>query len=220
MMHRTAGTLFPIPFLALLAAGGGCRREGEAGAAQAAPATATGAPAVLRAAIRLPDPGAPRRLDATVTTGPEGWFMAGCVSPAAGECDSNPRFLLGEQERAAYAAHVAAIWAMPRCEPVGFAPDDCPFDLDLDGETRSGHIPRAWFEEDDEPGPPRDGSDPCMAEVYLAWWVYSTLAAHGRTGPDGPPSEPLPRCSEGCCGPGESMPDPSGHIECCFCGPL
>ena len=238
MTRTTIGTLLPIPLLVLLLAGAGCRHDGPAGVTPTAPevdgaqagdasgssgetqtTTATDVPAVLGATIQLPPPGEtqPRWLNATVTTGPDGWFMAGCVSQLVGVCHWNPRFPLDDGERRAYAEHISAIRAMPRCEPVGFAPDDYSFDLDLDGEARAGHIPRSWFGEGDAPSAPNDGSDPCMAEVYLAWWIYSTLAAHGHTGPSGAPAEPLPRCSEACCGPDDRTPDPSGAIECCFC---
>jgi hypothetical protein len=240
MTRTTIGTLFPIPLLALLLAGGCCRHDGPAGATPAAPeangtqagdasgtsadtrtTTSADVPAVLGATIRLPPPGEtqPRWLNATVTTGPDGWFMAGCVSQLVGVCRWNPRFPLDEAEQRAYAEHIAAIRAMPRCEPVGFAPDDDSFDLDLDGQARAGHIPHAWFTEGDRSGPPNDGSDPCMAEVYLAWWIYTTLAAHDHVNAVGAPAEPSPPCSESCCAPDDRTPDPSGAVECCFCAP-
>ncbi len=246
MTRRSASILLAVAFPALMLAVNGCRHDGASGITPAAPeatraqpagtsgtptgetsaaagqlgtATGAGVPAVLGATIQLPPPGETqeRWLSATVTTGSDGWFMAGCVSPRVGVCHWNPRFPLDEAERGAYAARIGAIRAMPRCEPVGFAPGDYAFDLDLDGEGRSGHIPQSWFVENHDPQPPNDGSDPCMAEVYVAWWIYVTLNAHGHVGPTAAQGVPLPRCHESCCGPDDHTPGPDGTVECCFC---
>ncbi|MBI5103762.1 MAG: zinc-dependent metalloprotease [Solirubrobacterales bacterium] len=57
-------------------------------------------------------------------------------------------------ERREYARRIALVRAMPRCEPVAFGPNDFPFDLELDDDHRSAHIPHQWFPMGDDAGPP------------------------------------------------------------------
>ena len=112
---------------------------------------------------------------------------------------------------------LAAVRAMPRCEPPGFAPDDLPFRFDLDGGVRSAHIPRGWFDSGREAD--AAGDDPCLAEVRLAWWIFATFD-RGPGTYDADAARELPPCSPACCAPDDLEPDPSGFIECCFCAPL
>ncbi|MBI4917498.1 MAG: hypothetical protein HY825_16785 [Acidobacteria bacterium] len=230
-------TAWMFAMLATLGAGG-CRKDGQAEATTGSPAAADAAPApaeateaagegdateapaevpaVLIATVQLPSPADARWLNATITAGPDGWFMSGCESAEVGVCRWNPRFALDDDERREYARRIALVRAMPRCEPVAFGPNDFPFDLELDDDHRSAHIPHQWFPMGDDAGPPNDDSDPCRAEVRLAWWIYETFDRHGRATSDA--AGDMSRCSAACCSAAERVPDPTGAIECCFCG--
>jgi hypothetical protein len=124
--------------------------------------------------MELPSPADPRHLTVTVETGDGDWRMTGCESTVAGACDKTHLVVLVEDERRAFADHIAAIDGMPRCEPLAILPNCLSIKLELDDDLRTTSLPLEWFPRGEERGP-LGGSDPCLAELRLAWWIYETF---------------------------------------------
>jgi hypothetical protein len=181
--------------------------------AAAAPAPGLDAvPARLSLVLALPSPADARFLNVSIDAAAEAWNLTGCESNVAGACDRTRLCPLSAAERAAYAQAVAAVRGMPRCEPLGYDSNYFSVELTLDGQLRKTWMPPGWFRLAGGDGPPPAGADPCLAELHLAWWIYTAFDACGR-----PPAPAMPRCHESCCAPALQRPAPDGTIECCFC---
>ena len=111
------------------------------------------------------DVGLPGVADRFVVVTVRGRTIVGCVTSESRRCTRTRAIVLDAADRAELARLLAAIEAMPRCEPVGFAPGDLPFTLWIGDREARGHLPRARR---DVPG---RVDDPCEAEHALAWWI-------------------------------------------------
>ncbi|MBN1771645.1 MAG: hypothetical protein JXB32_10310 [Deltaproteobacteria bacterium] len=131
-------------------------------------------PETVSLQLELPSPADPRWLNATVEVAEAEWRIYGCISNLAGGCDRTRTCPLDGSQRAAYAAAVNAVWAMPRCEPLGFGPDYFRVELRLGEEMRRTWMPPEWLGLRGGSGPPEDGG-PCLEELRLAWWIYETF---------------------------------------------
>jgi len=145
-------------------------------AAAQAPATV---PARIVAVIGVPGtpPGAPRYLNVTVETSGSPWTLVGCVATVPRACYRTHRVILDAAARTELRAHIAAIRAMPRCEPEGFAPGDPAYSLDTGQEEWTGHLPA------DPAQIPGRTRDPCAATTALAWWIVQRFGVPGLTEP-------------------------------------
>lgn len=103
-----------------------------------------------------------------------GVVFEGCASEARGTCPDMARTTLSDADRQAFATHMSDILSMPRCEPLAHGPDDHPFTLTFGEDTRSAHIPIAWFTS----GAPEEDDDLCMAEVRMAFWLWQWWEGH------------------------------------------
>ncbi len=170
-------------------------------------------PALLSLVLALPSPADARFLNVSLAVAGDAWNLTGCESNLAGACDRTRFCPLGGAERAAYARAVDAVRAMPRCEPLGF--DDSYFSVELtfDDLVRRTWMPPGWFRLAGGDGPPPAGAEPCLAELHLAWWIYTAFDACSRA----PGPAAAPRCHESCCPPEQREPGPDGTVECCMC---
>jgi hypothetical protein len=129
--------------------------------------------------MELPSPADPRHLTVAVETGDGDWRMTGCESTLAGACDKTLLVVLDEQERRTFSDLIAAIDGMPRCEPLAILPNCFSIKLELDDDLRNTCLPLEWFPRGVDRGP-LGGSDPCLAELRLAWWIYETFDHRAR----------------------------------------
>jgi hypothetical protein len=129
----------------------------------AAPASAQ----TIEATIGVPDEPSGRVIRATIDLGAPTLAIEGCFTDRGLRCTRTRRVVLGRAARAELDALLAAIRAMPRCEPIGFAPGDPDFAITLPGEAhpRTGHLPR------DPSLSPSRTDEPCEAEHALAAWI-------------------------------------------------
>ena len=91
--------------------------------------------------------------------------IEGCITSASRICTRTRAIDLGPAARAELHRLLAAIDAMPRCEPVGFAPGDPAFTLTIGSRVAMGHLPA---------DPALVGlrtDEACEAEHALAWWI-------------------------------------------------
>lgn len=121
----------------------------------------------IDAVIGLPGEPTGRVLRVRVDLGGARPAIEGCVMETPLRCTRTRRVELDRAARAELEALLAAIRAMPRCEPVGFAPGDPEFALTLPGESRPrrGHLPR------DPSLIAERTDDACEAEHALAAWI-------------------------------------------------
>ena len=138
-------------------------------------------PARVSLVLALPSPADARFLNVSLDVAADAWNLTGCESNVAGACDRTRLCPLGADERAAGARAVAAVRAMPRCEPLGFDDSYFSVELTLDGQLRRTWMPPGWFRLAGGDGPPPVGADPCLAELHLAWWIYTAFDACNRS---------------------------------------
>lgn len=98
----------------------------------------------IDATIGLPGEPAGRVIRVRIDLGQARPAIEGCFTDRGLRCTRTRRVELDRAGRVELDALLAAIRAMPRCEPIGFAPGDPEFAITLPDETRArtGHLPR------------------------------------------------------------------------------
>lgn len=118
-------------------------------------------------------PGAANFVTATLTRGAP-LVVIGCVSSVAGACAATQRIVLDDDARAELEGAIAAVHAMPRCEPAGFTAGDPEYALELGGTSYTGHFPAA------ESQIAGRTAGPCLADARLAWWIARWIIGSSR----------------------------------------
>ncbi|MDQ3037076.1 MAG: hypothetical protein M3Y87_32075 [Myxococcota bacterium] len=114
----------------------------------------------IRADVGLPGAG-----DRFVVVTVRGRTIVGCVTSASRRCTRTRAVILDAAARAELERLLAAVDAMPLCEPVGFAPGDPELTLTIGDREARGHLPRA------RSAVRARIDEPCEAEHALAWWI-------------------------------------------------
>ena len=118
-------------------------------------------------------------LDVRVLTDGGGTTITGVHADESRAHPITRRVTLDAEQRAEFERRIVAIGQMPRCEPLARFPDEPTWQLDSERYNDSG--PALWFREN---GAVLMGSsDPCLAFVRLAHFVYATwMTTFGRDG--------------------------------------
>ena len=122
-------------------------------------------PATIVAAVGQPGASPASFVNVTVTLGALPWTMWGCTARLAGVCFATRRLELTEADRRELVTRVQEVYALPRCEPEGFAPGDPAYTVTFPASNYEGHLPASVAAVAARSG------GPCGAPARLAWWI-------------------------------------------------
>jgi hypothetical protein len=134
------------------------------------PPAATQLPAALHVVVFFDTAHGHEHLDVQVLTDDTGTQIAGVRADESRAHPVRRRIALNAEQQAEFGRRIAAIAAMPRCEPLARAPDEPLWRVESDDYNDSG--PSLWLRENGDAM--MRSSDPCLGYVRLAHFVYAT----------------------------------------------
>lgn len=132
----------------------------------------SGLPAELHAVVFFDAPGGREHIDTLLRSDATTSTLSGVHADESRAHPVSRRVTLTAEERAEYARLVAAVDTMPRCEPLARFPGEPTWAIDFDQHSDVG--PSLWFR--DNGALMLRSTDPCLAYVRLAHFVYATWA--------------------------------------------
>ncbi len=183
---RDLGFLAPLAlFCALLGAcgssGGSTTNPGAPPAAsegttptEASDVTPTPLPADLHVVVFFDTERGHEHLDVRVLSNGSTTYISGVRADETRALPVTQRIDLTGEQRQAYAARIAALSRMPRCEPLARFPNEPLFRIESPEHNDEG--PSLWLRENGERM--IASSDPCLGYAQLAHFVYTTWMSH------------------------------------------
>ncbi|MCA9536178.1 MAG: hypothetical protein KC593_20975 [Myxococcales bacterium] len=136
----------------------------------ATPATSAELPASLHVVVFFAGAAGPEHLDVQVLTDDAGTAISGVHADESRAHPITRRITLDAEQRAEFARLIGAIGRMPRCEPLARFPDEPLWQVESEHFNDTG--PSLWLRENGDTM--MRSTDPCLAYVRLAHFVYAT----------------------------------------------
>jgi len=131
--------------------------------------TATALPADLHVVVFFNTERGHEHLDVRVLSSASGTYISGVRADETRAHPITERIDLSAEQQQVYAARIAALARMPRCEPLARFPDEPVFRIESSDYNDEG--PSLWLRENGERM--IASSDPCLAYAQLAHFVYT-----------------------------------------------
>ncbi len=141
---------------------------------EASDVTATTLPADLHVVVFFDTERGHEHLDVRVLSSDTGTYISGVRADESRALRVTQRIDLTGEQRQTYAARIAALSRMPRCEPLARFPNEPLFRIDSPEYNDEG--PSLWLRENGERM--IASSDPCLGYAQLAHFVYTTWMSH------------------------------------------